>query len=827
MHSNVVRNKHGEIEFAVASVSDITERKQAEEKLKQEQILLRTIVDSIPDAIYVKDTECRKMLANMADCINTGVNKEEDVIGKTDFDIYPAEIAEKFFNDDQRVMKQGVSVFDKEEELIQPNGHKKWLLTTKLPLNNDKGEIIGIVGIGRNITERKRAEKIQQLQYNIARATISTRNLNELFNSVKNELNSILDAKNFVIALYNEETGMLSANVEKDEKDEIPVWHAEKSLTGYVIRQNRPVLLRKNEILQLHEGGIIELIGTTAEAWLGVPLKVEDKMLGVVVVQNFDNPDVYDQTSIEIMQLVAHELSVFIEWQHSEVNANKLSRAIEQSWVSVAITNKEGIIEYTNPFFTKLTGYSFNEVKGKNFRILKSGHHSTTFYKDLWDTILSGNEWEGEILNKNKNGELYWANAIISPIVNNDGVITNFISIKEDITERKKMVENLITLKEKAEESDHLKSAFLANMSHEIRTPMNGILGFTELLLEPELSSEEKANYIEVVHQSGQRMLNTLNDIIEFSKIEAGMIQLIEKETDINQRLVELTRFFQPEAEKKGLTLSLDKLQSLEIKSILTDQNKLDSILTNLIKNAIKYTDSGIIKVGYVIKKDTEPAEVEFYVKDSGIGIPTNRQEAVFNRFEQADINDTRAFQGSGLGLAIAKSFVEMLGGKIWLESREGKGSTFYFTLPAKNDFSEKPIVQLKKSPDYKSAKVSKLKILIAEDDDASFMFLEASIKRYNFEIARCVTGSETVKYCQSNRDIDIILMDIKMPKMDGYEATRRIREFNKEVVIIAQTAFAISGDRLKAIEAGCNDYISKPINKTKLHALIKKYFGK
>ncbi|MDZ7777040.1 MAG: PAS domain S-box protein [Bacteroidales bacterium] len=517
--------------IAIQGVSrDITDRKRAEENLKQKQILLRTIVDSIPDAIYVKDTECRKVLANKADCINTGVKKEEDLIGKTDFDVFPAEIAEKFFKDDQEVMKQGVRVVDREEELIQPNGDKKWLLTTKLPLYNDKGEIIGLVGIGHNITDRKRAEKVRQLQYNIARATITTRNLNELFDTVKNELNTLIDAKNFVIAFYNEETGMLSANVERDEKDEIPIYPANKSLTGYVIRQNRPVLLRKNEILQLYEEGIIELIGTTAEAWLGVPLKVGDKILGAVVVQNFQNPDVYDKTSIQIMELLAHELSMFIDRQRSEEKANKLSRAVEQSSVSVVITDKEGSIEYVNPYFIEVTGYSFEEVKGKSSDILKSGHHSTAFYKELWETILSGNDWEGEFLNKKKTGELYWAKAVITPIVNRDGVITNFISIKQDITERKKMLEELVAAKEKAQESDKLKTAFINNISHEVRTPLNGILGFGTLLSETDPSPEEKQQMLEIVQKSGNRLMNTMTDYMDIARIVSGTMEVHSKE---------------------------------------------------------------------------------------------------------------------------------------------------------------------------------------------------------------------------------------------------------------------------------------------------------
>ncbi|MDZ7742397.1 MAG: ATP-binding protein [Bacteroidota bacterium] len=289
--------------------------------------------------------------------------------------------------------------------------------------------------------------------------------------------------------------------------------------------------------------------------------------------------------------------------------------------------------------------------------------------------------------------------------------------LKED-----KHQKDLLIAKEKAEESNRLKSSFLSNMNHEIRTPMNGILGFANLIMDPDLSSEEKESYIEIIHQSGHRMLNTINDILEISKIETGFVNVVEKDTDLNEKLEELIRSFQLEAQRKGLKLTLEMLLPAEKKNVLTDQNKLKSILTNLIKNAIKYTESGTINLG-CRQKGTE---IEFYVKDTGIGIPAHRQKAVFNRFEQADIADTRAFEGSGLGLAISKSYVEMLGGKIWVESEEGKGSTFYFTLPAKSNLVEKPNAekQISFQSEKEKSKVKSLRILIAEDEEVSRRFI-------------------------------------------------------------------------------------------------------
>ena len=380
----------------------------------------------------------------------------------------------------------------------------------------------------------------------------------------------------------------------------------------------------------------------------------------------------------------------------------------------------------------------------------------------------------------------------------------------------------LLKAKEQAEESDRLKSAFLANMSHEIRTPMNGILGFAELLKEPGLSGEEQQNYIEVIKKSGVRMLNIINDIVDISKIEAGLMKLNMQESNVNEQIQYLYTFFKPEVDAKGMKLSINTPLPTEEAVLKTDREKVYAILTNLVKNAIKYSNKGIIEFGYN-KRDRF---LEFYVKDTGIGIPSDKQHVIFERFMQADIPTEWTQQGAGLGLSITKAYLEMLGGKIRVESQEGVGSTFYFTLPYNAGVTKETVVQQFVSSD-KIDQVRKLKILIAEDDKVSEMLIDLTVKLFGKEIIKAKTGLEAIEVCKKNPDIDLVMMDIRMPDMGGYEATRQIREFNKEVVIIAQTAYGLSSDCEKAIEAGCNDYIAKPINKTELLLLIQKYFGK
>lgn len=394
------------------------------------------------------------------------------------------------------------------------------------------------------------------------------------------------------------------------------------------------------------------------------------------------------------------------------------------------------------------------------------------------------------------------------------------ISSKEKLKETN---QELQKAKVKAEESDKLKSAFLANMSHEIRTPMNGIMGFAELLKENNLSSEQQKDYIEIIEKSGTRLLNIINDIVDISKIEAGQMNVIYSETNIDEQLQYIQTFFNPETQDKGLLLLLKKPLNEDETIIRTDREKLYAVLINLVKNAIKYTIKGIIEFGYEKKENY----IEFFVKDSGIGISKDRQVAIFERFIQADFNDKMARQGAGLGLSIAKAYVELLGGKIWVESELEKGSTFYFTIPCMFESGKNNSTQINILTSQSDCNVEKLKILVAEDDTISRMLIQKVIEPYSKEIINARTGVEAVKMCRNNPDLDLILMDIQMPQMNGFDATKEIRKFNKKVIILAQTAFALEGDKEKTIRTGCNDYISKPINKVELSRLVQYYFGK
>jgi PAS domain S-box-containing protein len=400
-----------------------------------------------------------------------------------------------------------------------------------------------------------------------------------------------------------------------------------------------------------------------------------------------------------------------------------------------------------------------------------------------------------------------------------------------DITKHKQTENELTKAMEKAEENERLKTAFLANMSHEIRTPMNGILGFAELLKDHKLRGEEQQKYIGIIEKSGTRLLNIINNIISISKIESHQIEVSVTDTNVNEQVEFIYQFFKMEAEQKNLLLTFQNELSVNDAYIKTDMEKLYAVLTNLVKNAIKFTQTGSIEFGYKVKGEF----FEFFVKDSGPGIPDVQKEIIFERFRQGSESLTRNYEGAGLGLSISKAFVEMLGGKIWVTNnpdiisangnRINTGSIFYFTLPVHSLIQPKKFLTDSTIHNEIKAPGKKLKILIVDDDKTSELLLRKIFNKNSKEILHAQNGIEAIKTCKNNPNIDLILIDIKLPKMNGYDATRKIREFNTEVIIIAQTAYALPGDRENSILAGCNDYISKPINQTTLKKMVNSYF--
>lgn len=493
-----------------------------------------------------------------------------------------------------------------------------------------------------------------------------------------------------------------------------------------------------------------------------------------------------------------------------------LSRAVEQNPALVVITNLAGEIEYVNPKFTEVTGYTAHEVMGKNPRFLKSGNQSDEFYRNMWQTILAGNEWTGELLNKKKNGDLYWESASISPLLNPQGEITHLVGIKEDITEKRKMIIDLIQAKERAEQSDKLKSAFINSISHEVRTPLSTIEGFVEMIISPDITEENRAVYSQIIRKSSSRLVNTIANYIDISLIVSGNIEVHKTTFAINNLLEGVKSDFINECLEKNIDLLIQKPSGTDDLQLNTDPELLRKIWTHLVGNAVKFTSKGNVTFGY---RHSESG-IEFFVSDTGIGIDKSKLQLIFDNFMQADVSQTRAYEGSGLGLSIARDLVKLLGGQISVQSVINEGATFTFTLSGSSRKVGTERIETTGKPAERDANPL---ILVAEDDDFNYKYLDIILKRNGYLVQRAENGLEAVNYCrEDSTGVSLILMDMKMPVMGGLDATRQIRSFLPDVPIIALTAYVSVADENAAYDAGCDEFMSKPVNKEKLLALMQ-----
>ncbi|MFZ2430366.1 MAG: PAS domain S-box protein [Lutibacter sp.] len=425
---------------------------------------------------------------------------------------------------------------------------------------------------------------------------------------------------------------------------------------------------------------------------------------------------------------------------------------------------------------------------------------------------------------RNADKQIRWVHGLGKLELDNQGNLKSLVGTIQDISEKRQILEDLINAKDKAEESNKLKTEFIQNMSHEIRTPMNGILGFSELLDNPELSDEKRKRFVEIIKSSTNQLLHIIDDIMEISVLETKQIKAEVNPVCLNDLLQELHTVFNIKATNKNIALVLKNGLTNQESTILTDQNKLNKVLSNLLENALKFTDEGYVELGYKLNKESRSPKLEIFVKDSGIGIEPEKHELIFDRFSQAEKELSKKVGGLGLGLSIAKENAELLGGKITVVSQLGNGAAFLVTIPYK-PINMIPNITIEK--EKASDKNEKYTILIAEDEEVNFMVLEILLEdkmKLPCTIIHAKDGLEAVAYCKNNPTIELVLMDIKMPKMDGHEATKRIKEFRPNLPIIAQTAYSTLEDKEKAILAGCNDFISKPISKDVLSAVINNY---
>jgi len=494
----------------------------------------------------------------------------------------------------------------------------------------------------------------------------------------------------------------------------------------------------------------------------------------------------------------------------SQLQMRKLSAAVKASPTSIVITDKDGRIEYANPKFLALTGYAEAEVLGQNPRIIASGGTAPAVYKDLWDTLLSGREWQGEFLNRKKNGELFWEYASISPVKDPHGAVTNFVAVKLDITDSKLAQKQMEKARDAAMELARLKSEFLANMSHEIRTPMNAIIGMTGLLLDTPLTPQQR-EYVKTVNGAGEGLLDIINDILDFSKIESGKLLIESLDFNLRETVEGTADLLASRAQAKEIELAyfIDEGAPPALRG---DQGRVRQVLLNLMGNAVKFTEKGEVVLRVSAEKaGEESAVLKFSVSDTGIGVPAEAQKNLFAAFSQADASTTRKYGGTGLGLSISKKLVELMGGTIGFESEHGKGSTFWFTLP----FGVRAGAP---EPEQPAADVAGARALIVDDNAANREIISRYLEAWGMRFAAAPSGPaalELLKKEAAGRDpFKLLVLDMQMPGMDGLMLAAEIKK-ERALAGLRVVMMTSLGHELKQVEleaAGITACLGKPV---------------
>lgn len=769
------------------------------------------------------------------------------------------------------------------------------------PIFNDYKKVIAGVGLVEDITE--------QHQYEIVRKELEERFMRSFYSSpVAISITRVADAS---IVDINDAYCRLTG------------FEREQLIGNSILELG--LLQPETRVLLLEE---IEKNNSIKEFEVLVTTRTKDQLVVLLSVERYE------------MNNEIHLLSTLLditERTQFEQELLKLTRAVEQSPVSIVITDLFGTIEYVNPRVVETTGYQPHELIGQNPRVLTSGETTREEYLQMYETIQRGEVWKGEFHNKRKNGELYWEQASISPVINDEGVMTHYIAVKEDVTQQKllqqelidnenlyrniftgnpipmwiydvnslrfievneaaiknygythdeflslklmdirppedipALIENvnqnldakqgpgqwrhilkdgsiidvevsshalpsqkglnhrmvmaynvtekkaaneaLLKAKALAEASDKLKTEFLNNISHEVRTPLNGIMGATMLLNEPDLRKEDMPELLDIVNLSTDRLIQTVTDYMDISLLTSGNMEKNLEVVKLLKILNKVVDKFRIDCQRKSLEFITDFPVEAPIHQIETDAEMLGKALNHLLSNAVKFTTKGSVTFGYRTEKD----HYSFFVKDTGIGIEAPMQNKVFERFSQEDSSSSRKYEGSGLGLSIVKGIAVQLGGSVSLDSAKGLGSTFSITIP----FQQKSVKTVEKSVE----ETEKL-VMIAEDEDSNYVVLEMIMRKaFKAQIIRAWNGEEAVQIAKNHPELKLIIMDIKMPVMDGFEATREIKAVYPAIPIIAITAFAMSGDEYKAKEAGCDDYIAKPINRTDLFRKLSEF---
>ncbi|MHC1774449.1 MAG: response regulator [Lentimicrobium sp.] len=823
------------VKSAIFRMQDEMLRKQAENALRKSEENYRSLVENIGIGFTRFDKDFNILMVNEAQA-RMFKREPTEFPGLKLSDLYVRQSVEIIHTHDQFQQSSDLPG----ENLMQGIRSDKSLfdaLVRSFPTYNEKGEISGYIETMEDVSRKLRSERLQEVIFNIANAVLVTDSLPQLLQVICNELARVTNTSDMRVLLFSEEIHsgfkLYFASGNSQYREE-PL--AGKTLARLVLSEGRAFLLNKSEIEALISQGEIEIVAPELKVWMGIPLKNRKDVFGVLVLQSFESEDAFSSSDLEILQFVSNQIAIAIDNKRSADNLReselRFRSLVEQSADGVIIFGSDGSIIKWNPAMTAISMIPASEVIGRkiydiqfdisdiankdeNFRLkLKGG------FQKMLDSFNSNVPIVDEGNIKLRNGESRIIQLTLFPIrFEGESIFGAFV---KDITEQRIAIEETANARKKAEESDRLKTTFLSNISHELRIPLNAIVGFAALLTEQGQSEAERKICSEQIFENSSSLLNQFNHIIEIAKIESGTGMVSFSEFEVNEFMDELAMETEESLVKDNVAFRVVK-SFPEIKVLMfSDRHYLKQVLIQLLINAFKFTHEGIVEISYQIKGDNK---IIFAVSDTSAQVTEDKAQRINEHFINIAEGSVPAESGLGFGMNVVKKIVTLLGAEVQYHPASPHGKVFSILHPIakKPRVTEMETFSMDNLATITNKWVGKT-ILIVEDVDSNYQFLVATIRRSGATIMWARQGEEALEMINNGQFFDLVLMDVQLAGMDGYEVTRKIKELRPGLAVIAQTAYAMTGEKDKSQAAGCDDYLAKPIRPAILLNTMSKY---